>query len=59
MKFNSLKCEYLRVSNKSSYTVFINNIVIQQVPQANYLNVHTVEPLYSEHHGTMLKCPYL
>jgi len=48
MKFNPVKCEHLRVTNKSSPIVtqyFINGIKICQVPQAKYLGVHIDETL--------------
>ena len=48
MNFNSVKCEYLRVTNKSSpfaTQYLINNNKIQQVSQAKYLGVHIGETL--------------
>ena len=48
MNFNPVKCEYLRVTNKSSpfaTQYLINNNKIQQVSQAKYLGVHIDETL--------------
>jgi len=46
MKFNPIKCEYLRVTNKSlpfTTQYFINSVKIQQVPHAKYLGVYIDE----------------
>jgi len=43
MKYSPIKCEYLRVTNKSlplTAQYFINSVKIQQVPHAKYLGVY-------------------
>ena len=48
MKFNPIKCEYLRVTIKSlplTTQYYINDVMIRQVPHAKYLGVYIDETL--------------
>ena len=48
MKFNPIKCEYLRVTNKSlpfTTQYYINDVMVCQVQHAKYLGVYIDETL--------------